>query len=89
MKIEKVEKLVTNLYDKNGYVINIKYLKQPLNHRLTLRKSHRVITFNQKTWQKLYTDLNTDLRRKAKNHFEKDLFMLINNAVFEKKKGKC
>ena len=27
-KIEKIEKLVANLHDKNKYVINIRYLKQ-------------------------------------------------------------
>ena len=48
MKIEKVEKLVTNLYDKTEYVINIRSLKQPLNHGLILKKVHGVVKFNQK-----------------------------------------
>ena len=34
MKIEKVEKLVANLHDKEQYVIHIRQLKQALNHRL-------------------------------------------------------
>ena len=37
MKIEKVEKLVTNLHDKTEYVIPIRNLKQALNHGLVLK----------------------------------------------------
>ena len=34
MKIEKVEKLDANLHDKTEHVINLKQLKQTLNHGL-------------------------------------------------------
>ena len=34
IKIEEVEKLVTNLPDKTEYVIHIRNLKQALNHEL-------------------------------------------------------
>ena len=47
MKIEKVEKLVTNLHDKIEYDSHIRNLKQASNHRLILNKAHRVIKFNQ------------------------------------------
>ena len=46
MKFEKVNKLVTILYDKIEDVIHIRNLKQGLNHGLVLRKVHKVITFN-------------------------------------------
>ena len=62
MKIEKVEKLVTNLQDKTEYVIHIRNLKQALNHGLILKKVHREIKFNQKFWLKPYIDMNTNLR---------------------------
>ena len=82
MKIEKkVEKLVTNILDKTEYVIYIRNLKQALNHGLILKKVHRVIKFNQKDRPKPYIDMNIKLRHKSKNHFEKDVFMLMNNAV--------
>ena len=48
-------------------------LKQALNHGLVLRKTHRVIQFNQEDWLKPYIDMNT-----------KDFFKLVNNSVFGK-----
>ena len=84
MKIEKVEKILSNLHDKTEYLIHIRNFKQALNHGLILKKFYRVIKFNQKAWLKPYIDMNTKLRQKAKNYFEKDFFKLMNNAVFEK-----
>ena len=65
-------------------IIKTRSLKQALNHGLILKKVHRVIQFNQKAWIKAYIDMNTELRRQAKNDFEKYFFKLINNAVFGK-----
>ena len=44
-----------------------------------LNKVHRVIQLNQKAWLKPYVDVNTELRKQAKNDFEKDFFKLMNN----------
>ena len=87
--IEETEKLVANLPDHTKYVIHRKILKQALKSRTSFEKSSRLIKFNQNTWLKPYIDMSTDQRKKAKNYFKKDLFKLINNVVFGKKKGKC
>ena len=84
MEVNKCKKLVHNLFNKKKYVAHINALKQVLNHGLKLKKIHRVIEFNQKEWVKPYIDMNTELRKGAKNDFEKDLFKLMNNSVFEK-----
>ena len=58
---------------KNNYVVHIRLLKQALDHRLILKRIHRVIQFNQEAWLKEYIDMNTELRKRAKNDFEKRL----------------
>ena len=84
MEINKCKKLVCNLYNKKKYVAHINTLKQALNHGLKFQKIHRVIEFNQEAWLKPYIDMNTELRKLAKNDFVKDLFKLMNNSVFGK-----
>ena len=86
LKLDKCKKLICNLHNKKKYVLQIKSLKQALNHGLKLKKIHRIIEFNQKAWliDIWYIDMNTELRKLAKDDFEKDLFKLLNNAVFGK-----
>ena len=59
-------------------------MKQALNHAFVLKKLHRFIKLNQKAWLRPYIYMNTQLRMKAKSDFEKDIFKLLNNAVFGK-----
>ena len=63
MKVEKVEKLVANLHDKTDYVIHIRNLNKALSYGLLLN------------FIKPFIDLNTYLRKKAKNYFEKKHFL--------------
>ena len=83
-KVNKCEKLICSIEDKEKYVVHIRALKQALNHGLILKKVHRVIKFNQRAWLKPYIDMNTKKRMEAKNQFEKNFFKLMINSVFGK-----
>ena len=79
-----MQKLVCNIRNKKKYVVHIKSLKQALNHGLKFKKVHRITEFNQEAWLKPYINMNTELRKLAKNDFQKDFFKLRNNSVFGK-----
>ena len=83
MKIDKCKKLVCNLRNKKKYVVHLRSLKQALNYELKLKKVHRIIEFNQESWLKPYIDMNTELRKIAKNDFEKDFFKLMDNGIWK------
>ena len=84
MVINNTKKLVCNLNDKKNHIVHINVLKQALDHGLKLKKVYRVIEFEQEAWLKEYIDVNTELRKRTTNDFEKDFFKLMNNAVFGK-----
>ena len=83
-KDEKTKKLILNLNEKSKYVVHIRTLQFYLKHGLKLKKVHRAIKFEQKEILKPYIEFNTEKRKNARNDFEKDLFKLLNNAVFGK-----
>ena len=80
----KCKKLTPTLLNKEKYVVHYRNLKFYLEQGMILKKIHRVVSFNQSPWMKPYIDFNTTQRAKAKFDFEKDLFKLMNNAVFGK-----
>ena len=87
IKIGSVEKLIPNLNDKTKYILHCENLKQYEKLGLIITKIHRGIKFKESTWIKQYIDLNTNLRTKATNEFEKDFFKLMNKR-FWKNNGK-
>ena len=64
--MEKIEKLVCSIENKEKYVIHIRALKQALNHGLVLKDVHTVIKFNQEACLKPYIDMDTKLRTEKK-----------------------
>lgn len=79
-----IKKLLLTLDSKKNYVIHYRMLKLAINHGLVLKKIHRILQFNQKPWLEPYIKLNTSMRAKATNDFEKNLYKLLNNAIFGK-----
>jgi len=81
VKVGTVPKLIPNLNKKTKYYENLKMYE---SMGLKITKIHRGIKFNERPWLKEYITLNTELRKKATNDFEKDFFKLMNNSVFGK-----
>ena len=81
---EKDKKLILDLLSKKNYKIYCKNLEYYIKLGLKITKIHKILTFDEKPFLKDYIDLNTNLRKHSKNDLEKDLFKLMNNAIFGK-----
>ena len=78
------KKLISDLLPKNNCKVYYKNLEYYLKLGLKVTKVHKILTFDEKPFLKEYIDLNTELRKQSKNDLEKDLFKLMNNAIFGK-----
>ena len=75
----KCEKLIPTLRDKKNYVVHYRNLQLYIELGMKITKVHRILGFQQKPWLKTYINFNADMRKNAKNEFEKDFFKLMCN----------
>ena len=84
IKVNGVEKLICHFKPRKNYVVHYRNLRQYLEMGMKITAVHRGISFYQSSWMEPYIRKNTELRKCAKNSFEKDFFKLMNNSVFGK-----
>ena len=81
---EKTSELLLTLCDKGKCVIHIRNLKYYLGKGLVFKNIHRCIKFNQGDWLKEWIDFSTEKEKRQQSILIKDLFRLMNNAVYGK-----
>ena len=81
---EADKKLILDLLPKKNYKVYYKNLEYYIKLGIKVHKVHKTLTFDEKPFLKKYIDLNTELRKNSKNDLEKDLFKLMNTAIFGK-----
>ena len=84
IKTGGINKLAPNLIPKKNYGVHYKNLQYYLSQGLILKKIHKILEFKQSDWMKPYIDFNTQKRKEASNDADRNLFKLLNNAVYEK-----
>ena len=80
----KGKKLCPNLMDKKEYAVHYRTLQYYVKKGMEITKIHMVLEFDQSPWLAPFINFNTDMRKNAKNEFEKDFFKLMNNSVYGK-----
>jgi len=78
------KKLLMSCKDKKEYVVHFKLLKFYLKMGLRITKIHSVVKFRQTEIFKKYIDDNSARRQAATDDFTKDLYKLLNNALYGK-----
>ena len=84
IKLGITNKLVPNLIPKKNYVVHYRNLKYYLSQGWIFQKVHKILEFKQSAWMKPYINFNTERRKETNNEADKDLFKLLNIAVYGK-----
>jgi len=81
-EVNKVIKLIPNVNDKEKYVLPGEIVKLYERLGLEIGKIHRGLRFVESDWLTQCIEMNTTLRTKAKNQFQKNLFQADKNTVY-------
>jgi len=73
-KVNQVIKLIPNVSDKEKYVLPGEIIKLYERLGLEIGQIHIGLRFVESDWLTQYIEMNTTLRTKAKNQFQKNLF---------------
>ena len=80
----QTKKLLCYWTDKKNYLIHFRMLKFYARHGMIVDKVHEVISFRQSKLLKRYKIFHTQKKNLSKNDFEKDFYVLLNKALYEK-----
>ena len=80
IKTGGINKLAPNLMSKKNYGYYLYYLSQGI----ILKKVYRILEFKQSDWMKPYIDFISQKRKEATNEADKNIFKILNNAVYGK-----
>ena len=72
-------KLIASLESKTKHICHYRLLKKYLALGMKLDRVRQVIRFRQAPWMEPYIAMNSELRKNAKNDFEKEFYKLMNN----------
>ena len=81
-KDRKTNQLILHVMDKQNYVLHTDILKFYLKKGIIIQKINRVIEFRHRQWLKPWIDFTTEKRKNVTSDFEKDMYKLMNNAVY-------
>ena len=80
----QTKKLICDWFDKKNYLVHYRMLKFYIRHGMIVDKVHDIYSFKQSKWLEKYININTQKRNQAVNDFEKDFYILLNNAFYGK-----
>ena len=81
---ETLPKLIPNLHDKTNYVVHYRNLQLYTSLGMIVKKDHKILSFEQSAWLKIYIDLTHDKKQWQPMISKNEFFKLMNKSMFGK-----